>query len=176
MGRTPCRPRLIQGVNATVPPHILRRPDAQLDFLGTLAGMRSALPLRHRPWLARVLLACLCLAVLAPTVSRLIQSARGVPVWQVVCRSDGSAQAVKLMQVSLAGGAANATPDHGNATHQSDCPVCVWHQVAWAAAGAASLTVLDPGLRHVRPVLFCQAPAPLHAWAAPLSRGPPSQA
>jgi hypothetical protein len=150
--------------------------DIKLDFLGTLVGMRSALASRHHPWLARVLLACLCLAVLAPSVSRLIQSARGVPVWQVVCRSDGSAQAVKLMQVSLAAGAANSQAEHGSAAHEGDCPLCLLQHEAWAPASGAPRFLVDSALRHVRPTLFWHAPAPLHAWAAPLSRGPPSRA
>jgi len=149
-------------------------------FGGTLTAVPIfTLPHRHR-WFARVVLACLCLAVLAPTLSRLIQSARGVPVWQVVCRSDGSAQAVKLMQVRLFAGQLAAPadqtgrPDHG-AAHEGDCPMCVLQHVAAAPPGDAGSLTVDPALRHVRPTLFWHAPAPLHAWAAPLSRGPPNR-
>jgi Protein of unknown function (DUF2946) len=142
--------------------------------------MFAASLLRAHRWFTRAVLACLCLAVLAPTASRLLQSARGVPVWQVVCRSDGrvgsgdSAKALTLMQVSLGTGTPSRVPDHSSAAHSGDCPLCLLQHAAWAPAGAHALRFVPLALRHSRPLLFWHAPAPLYAWLAPLSRGPPS--
>lgn len=134
--------------------------------------MRRALQALSHPWLARVLLACVCLAVLAPTLSRLVQSARGLPVWQVVCRSDGSGQALQFMRVDAAAGGVHS---HPQAAHESDCPLCTLQQPDAHVPPGARAALPLMALRHQAPQLYLRSPAPLHAWAAPRSRGPPSQ-
>lgn len=126
-------------------------------------------PLRCLRWFAHLVLACLCLAALAPTVTRLVQTAAGLPVWQVVCRSTGEHQAVQWLRVDFSG---EHTLQLAQADHD-DCPMCVVSHLGWLPpSGGVSALPVALVLRHWPP-LFLKAPRPLFAWATPWSTGPP---
>ena len=129
--------------------------------------------LRCPGWLARLVLACVCLAVLAPTVSRWLQHVTGAAAWQIVCHSSPNQPgAVSLVRVDASGKPADP---RGSSQPSGDCPLCVLHAHGWAPAPshADHLPVDLP--RDGLPLLFLASPRPLFAWAAPWATGPPSQ-
>lgn len=128
-------------------------------------------PLRRLRWFAHLVLACLCLAALAPTVTRLLQSAAGVPVWQVVCRSTGEHQAVQLLRVDVAG---QGKPQVVQVDHD-DCPMCAVHHQAWLPPSSGVPSLPSARSHPDWPPLFLRAPRPLFAWSTPWSTGPPRQ-
>jgi hypothetical protein len=123
---------------------------------------------RHPRWFARVVLACLCAAVLVPTLSRLLQAAQGLPSWQVVCRSDSTGQPLKLMKVGLPGSEPESMASH------DDCPMCALQHQAWAPPSLPRWGLLPRLADGLLPTLFLRSHRPLFAWAAPRPRGPPS--
>lgn len=129
-------------------------------------------PLRRARWLAPLVLAWVCVAVLAPTLTRLLQSAAGVPVWQVVCGSSEAHQSVRLMRVDGGGDESRAALYAA----QDDCPMCGLQHAGWAPPPAVPRVPVWLGSGGHLPALFLQAPRPLFAWAAPWSTGPPLQA
>lgn len=139
------------------------------------AIMHLAHPLslwRRARWLAPLVLACVCLAVLAPTLTRLLQSAAGVPVWQVVCGSRSAQhQSVRLMRVDAGGDASRAAL---HAAHD-DCPLCGLQHQGWAPPPTFKVEVPQAESVAALPPLFLHAPGRLHAWAAPWSTGPPNR-
>jgi len=112
--------------------------------------------LRRARWLAPLVLACVCLAVLAPTLTRLLQSAAGVPVWQVVCGSRSAQhQSVRLMRVDAGGDASRAAL---HAAHD-DCPLCGLQHQGWAPPPTFKVEVPQAESVAALPPLFLHAPA-----------------
>jgi len=119
--------------------------------------------LRHR-WLARLALAVLLLAALAPTVSRALLRAGQAVVWMEVCTASGP-QRIALTSDSKP---APATP------LLDACPLCVLGCDRWGPPVVAGLFHASA---HTPPAPDVAAPvsvrvAPL--WAAQ-PRGPPTR-
>lgn len=119
------------------------------------------MPLSRRRPLHWVLLCALVLAAMAPTVSRALAFAQGtLAPWSVVCTAPAGTP---------------MTPA-GDPSHRLE--QCAWCQLQ--QAHAAPPPVLPqwhgPALQHLLPVLFLQAPQPLHVWASAQARAPPALA
>jgi len=127
--------------------------------------------LRRQRWLAPLVLACVWLAVLAPTVSRWQQAHSGVPVWELVCRSVSGHQGVQWMRVQAP---EQAGPGIALVADHDDCPQCALQHHGWAPPPVLAAVLPTLVMARAWPMLFWQAPRPLFAWLAPWSTGPPA--
>lgn len=117
----------------------------------------------HRQLATWVTLVALVLATLAPGMARALSFAQGeLAPWGQVCSVND-----KLT------GKDSGTPADPVAHLLDHCPFCSLHSDELATPPAPPALQGVPALAHAVPLLFLQAPRPLHAWATAQPRAPP---
>ncbi len=117
-----------------------------------------------------VALLAMLMAVLAPTVSKVVAAERAGSHLVEVCTTEGT----KWVAVSELGQSGMVTHQQGPASvheHGGDCPYCSLQTSKFFITTAQSFATTQ--VVNLFPRLFYQAPKPLFVWAHARSRAPP---
>lgn len=122
---------------------------------------------RTTVWMA---FCAILMASLAPSISHVVATAKGIPNgWTEICTIFGA----KLVKIGD-DAPDSKLPAPKKATHLQHCPFCISHAVSLGLPPNTDFVIPVIKVPHVLPPLFYQASRPLFAWAAAQPRAPPA--